>query len=127
MSIISINKSALDKLINESKRVGIIGYPGAGKTTLSNKYSNKLIIHTDDFLHLSHDERPEAILKILKEPFIVEGNEVTRLITRGLDLDCLVLVTGSARNDKSLRGLQGRIDKFLNESLGTIYTTNPRF
>lgn len=116
----------LDLLLRSSNRIGIIGYPGAGKTTLSLKVNNKQIIHTDDFLNFTHDERPERITAILKEPFVVEGNEVTRLINRGLTLDCVILVTGSQRMEKSLRGLQGRLDKFLAEYRGDIYMINPR-
>lgn len=117
---------SVDDLINNSKRVGIIGYPGAGKTTLSNKFSGKQVVHTDDFLNFTHDDRPQQIMNALKDSFIVEGNEVTRLVNRGLNLDCLILVTGSTRDDKSIKGLQGRVDKFLSEYPGDIYVINPR-
>lgn len=114
------------ELISKAKRVGIIGYPGAGKTTLANKVTDKQIIHTDDYLKFAHDDRPAKIMADLKEPFVVEGNEVTRLINRGLELDLIVVVTGSERNDKAIKGLQGRVDKFLREYSGVIHPFNPR-
>ena len=123
-----IRVNSVDDLILKSKRVGIFGYPGAGKTTLSIKYTDKKIIHTDDFLKYNHEDRPALIMKKLAqlESFIIEGNEVTRLVNRGLELDALILVTGSERFEPSLRGLKGRVDKFLGEYDGEIYTINTR-
>lgn len=122
--------SELTALAKDAKRIGIIGYPGAGKTTLANRLGIPLgirVIHTDDYLNHSHDDRPSAISSDLHVPFIVEGNEVTRLINRGLELDLLLLCIGSERDDKSVKGLQGRVDKFMKEYRGKVVTINPRW
>lgn len=125
MSIIHV--ASVDDIVAKANRVGIIGYPGAGKTTLAATVSGKQIVHTDDYLNFEHDERPARIMRDLKEPFVVEGNEVTRLINRGLKLDALIMVYGSTRAEKTLRGLQGRVDKFIDEYPGDIYAINPRY
>lgn len=124
--VASGNKKGFIDTLRDASKVGVIGYPGAGKTTFAGTIKNKKIIHTDDYLQYSHDERPEHIIKDLKEPFIVEGNEVTRLVKRGVEFDLIVLITGSERTDKSINGLKGRVDKFLKEYEGPIYVINPR-
>lgn len=119
-------KDGLIDSMRKAKKIGVIGYPGAGKTTFSKGVRDKKVIHTDDYLKFPHDERPEQIMKDLKEPFLVEGNEVTRLVKRGVDFDLLILIIGSERTDKSINGLKGRVDKFLKEYDGDIYVINPR-
>lgn len=123
-------EAALEDLVSKCPTIGIIGYPGAGKTTLANALGDgRQVIHTDDFLDgVSHEDRPAKILEALQSPYIVEGNEVTRLITRGLALDLLLLVVGSERLEKQTAGLRGRVDKFLREYEGNIriYHIRPR-
>ncbi len=124
------NQTVVLTLMNKLSKVGIIGYPGAGKTTLSLKSSDKPVVHTDDYLKTSHDDRPMKIMGDLAAmgSFIVEGNEVTRLVNRGLALDALIMVVGTERHDKSVKGLQGRVDKFIDEYDGKIpiYVVHPR-
>jgi len=125
------NMQAITRLVRGVNTIGVIGFPGAGKTTLAERIAEgRPISHTDDFLKLySHDDRPEVIMARLAEwsdGYVVEGNEVTRLITRGLRLDLVILVLGSTRNDKAVRGLQGRVKKFMAEHKGHVYAINPR-
>lgn len=126
--MIRVSPEAAEKIVLRQNRVGVIGYPGAGKTTLALSAKDKPTFHTDDFLRYSHDTRPNHILTALrdKDVFVVEGNEVTRLVNRGLELDALILVEGSTRIDKAAAGLRGRVDKFLREYKGDIYVVNPR-
>lgn len=126
--MIRISSMLAEQIIKDKDRVGLIGYPAAGKTTLALKHANKKVFHTDDYLKHDHEARPEMLLSDLRKypMFIVEGNEVTRLINRGLVLDALILVEGSERNDKATNGLRGRVDKFVREYGGLIYVVNPR-
>lgn len=125
-----IRIKSLRELPENWKTLGVIGYPGAGKTTICLRLLDHMkIIHTDGFLNFSHDDRPAAIMThvSLKGPeYVIEGNEVTRLIKRGWKPDALLLVEGSTRNDKATNGLRGRVDKFLNGFYDTVYVINPR-
>jgi len=128
--LIPITMPAFVMLLAKAQTVGVIGFPGVGKTTLctSIMFANKAVIHTDDYLkEHTHDERPAKIVADLKSPYVVEGNEVTRLITRGLKLDLLVCVNSpTEKTSKSMNGLRGRLQKFLAQYPGNVYVINPR-
>ena len=131
MKIIEMAPILLDDAVKISPRIAVIGYPGAGKTTLCKRFKDHKIIHTDNFLNLTHQMRPELLQQHVDAmnavgPICVEGNEVTRLITRGWKPNLLILVEGSERNDARTAGLRGRVDKFLREYKGIYYVINPR-
>ncbi len=92
------------------RTIGIVGYPGAGKTTLSESLGIALklpVIHTDDYLNLPHESQPGAILGdlgILPE-YIVEGTNVVRLFQRGWQPDLVIFVRGghARANCRSIR------------------------
>ena len=60
--------------------VAICGPPGGGKTTLSHALLS--VVHTDDFMHLSWEEAPHAILEELRQDRTrsVEGVQVARVL-----------------------------------------------
>lgn len=89
-------------------RVGLVGPPRCGKTTLAGelrqKYPEKLrIIHTDDFMPLPWEDVPWAIVKAAESVSanLVEGMQVPRAIRKGMVVDRLIAVeTSSAELNK---------------------------
>lgn len=121
-----VSFSELEDILEANDIIGITGYPGAGKTTLSKHGSNREIIHTDDYLKYNHKIIPDLIIRDLKQKdrYIIEGTQVTRLLSRGWEPDVLIVVLGSKRTDT--QGINKMIDNDLKESTCKIYTINPR-
>lgn len=75
----------------KGSNVLILGMPASGKTHLCNQldHSNHVVIHTDDYMHLSYDQAMYAALMAcheLKKPFIVEGIQCYRLLRKSAEL-----------------------------------------
>lgn len=144
--LIPVSMPKFAELLTKAKNVGVIGFPGVGKTHLCRSIvlgrhgdaTDKVIFHTDDYLKkYDHESRPGVIMSDLEETvtgaagcltsYIVEGNEVTRLVNRGLKLDLLVCVNSRTdKTDKSMNGLRGRLKKFIAEYRGDIVVIDPR-
>lgn len=80
----------------EYKRIGIVGYPGCGKTTLAAQF-DRPVVHTDDYLPLGHTAVPGAILSTLEglhDGYVVEGTSVARLFERGWKPDLVIYMKG---------------------------------
>lgn len=115
-------------LIDSAKSVGITGYPGAGKTTLTkrDRIKDKVIIHTDHFLDNPHEDIPGILLSELrtKPKHVIEGTQVVRLFKRGYRPDIVFLVTGTERTD--CKGIKTMIDRQMVNFKGPVYLINPR-
>ncbi len=113
--------SSIAELPSNASRIAIIGFPGAGKTTLALQFTDRPVIHTDDYLHIAHEPRPAAIQKALGKRCVVEGTEVSRLLSRGARFDVLVLVEGRSREGKGMKGLQTRVREAVAAWPGPVY------
>lgn len=119
----SVDSYTLDKL-RAYARIGVIGPPKAGKTTLSATLGDALdlpIIHSDDWQHLPWSDQSAALAAHCASPdrYLVEGVAVARALRKGLQVDCLIylqtplipLTPGQASLGKGLativKGLQG--------------------
>ena len=79
-------------ILKNFKRVAICGGPKTGKTTLSNTIPHELVVHTDEYMNLSWEEVPPAIIARLTgcPSFVIEGVQVPRVLRKGLEVDCVV-------------------------------------
>lgn len=113
-------------ILRAVKTVGIVGYPGAGKTTLSESLGGAIslpVIHTDDYLNLPHETQPRAILDDLRglweTGYIVEGTSVVRLFQRGWQPDLLIFIRGGDMGP-ACRSIRKMIDNKMNYCLAPV-------
>jgi len=116
----------LDDILDTCDVIGITGYPGSGKTSLSKYIKDREVIHTDAFLNNPHEKIPEILLNYMKHSnkYCIEGTQVTRLLSRGWEPDVLILVYGSERTDT--KGINKMIDNDLADYKGKVVCFNPR-
>ena len=95
MKIFGENYGALElnlKLNYESKKILVLGSPGAGKTFFSNDLSKKIgieTIHLDDYYwlegwkHLNADEWKNLLIMLMeRDSYIMDGNYIESLDLR---------------------------------------------
>lgn len=75
-------------------RIAITGTPRGGKTTLS-KWSDRTVVHTDDFKNKEWSEASQAIVdkcNKLQGKFVVEGVRVPHALRKGMLIDVVILL-----------------------------------
>lgn len=89
-----MNTKVLSELLGEFPKIGIIGPPHTGKTSLSYLVKERPVIHTDSFINEPWSEVPYSIIKTVKplDSFLIEGMQVPRAMRKGLPLDCILFL-----------------------------------
>ena len=78
------------------QKIAIVGGPKVGKTTLASTINDgRMVLSTDDFMDIDWPDQPYAILDALRREAVwcVEGIQVARALRKGLQPDCVVLLT----------------------------------
>jgi KaiC/GvpD/RAD55 family RecA-like ATPase len=81
------------QVLNTYARVAITGGPLTGKTTLSNRVTDRPVIHTDDFIVLGWSRDSQHVMEFANEtpgPLIVEGVAVPRALRKGMNVDAVI-------------------------------------
>lgn len=82
------------QVLKDFDRIAITGTPRGGKSTLS-KWSDRKVIHTDDFKDKEWSEASQFVAdqcNKLQGKFVVEGVSVPRALRKGLKVDVVVLL-----------------------------------
>jgi len=102
-----MNFDSYQKIVAESSRIVIIGYPNSGKSLLASEmeasgfFAAHTIYRTDEFKHLSYRRQLIRMLEVLwpLEKWIVEGIQGYRLLRKIEEMDLreirpnLILIT----------------------------------
>lgn len=94
-SLLTLNATAFLTLLSRYRRIGIVGAPKAGKTTLTALVTDRPVIHTDDWIDAGWADAPLKVIEAITSPdapFVVEGVIVPRAVRKGLQLDALLFL-----------------------------------
>lgn len=84
----------MNELLNQYKRIAIVGVPKAGKSTLSNQIKDRVVIHGDDYVDMKWADQPLAIIKNCGDhkTFCLEGCLAARALRKGLQVDAVIVL-----------------------------------
>jgi dephospho-CoA kinase len=94
------------EILREHKRVGIVGGPRTGKTTLASLVRDRPVIGTDRFKdEVSWDDTPASIIAEAEkhESVVIEGVMVARALRKGLPLDAIIYLTRPKVDESELK------------------------
>lgn len=120
-------------------RIAITGYPGSGKTTLSERMRDEnldlLIRHTDDLMHMEWSALSQFVVDNWFEepgPWIVEGVRIPHCLRKwckqnpydSLPIDRLIILEDTFKDlNSGQRSMAKSLDKILDE----LFLTWPQF
>lgn len=128
---IAINRGQMPfPSIRRFNRVAVTGRPGVGKTTAVRRLqrrgitSGRTVVHCDDYTGAGWAGQIGAVLTALDgcARFIVEGVQVPRLLSSGLDVDAVVVLSGPTT--KAKRGHRS-MSKAISSTLASWARANP--
>lgn len=81
-----------DDFLRTYRRIGVADGPRTGKTTLTGRITDRLVIHTDDYKDAVHwDDVPDAVIASSGAGRVwVEGIQVPRAMRKGMQLDAVI-------------------------------------
>ncbi len=83
-------------VLRDHRRIAIFGAPKTGKTTLSSTVTDRSVIHSDDWMHLSWSDASTALVQhcnAVETPYVVEGVAIPRALRKGLLVDAVIQLT----------------------------------
>jgi len=107
-----------DDALRAFPRLAISGRPKSGKTTLSERVSDRPVIHGDDYIKLGWSECSQKIVDVaaqIRGPLLIEGVQVPRALRKGLQVDAVIWL------DKRL-GEYNRHHETMLEGMLTVFT-----
>lgn len=99
-----------DEALAKYKRIAITGGPRSGKTTLSQRVSDRRVVHTDDYKDMGWSECSLFVCTLVNSllgPLVVEGVAVPRAMRKGMLVDAVIWLdaplVGTSRHHRSMR------------------------
>ena len=110
----------LGDLLSWHDRLLFAGVPWSGKSTVAARVTDRLVVHTDDFIAAGWDEAPKAAAAevVGVRRFVVEGVRALATLREGVEVDAVVwlpvvLREMSVTEERFARGRQTNFDKWL--------------
>ncbi len=113
--VIDARLKALDDAMMRFPRIAITGPPRVGKTWLSQRCSDRVVVHTDDWQASDWPAQPQLIIAGCAglDRFLLEGVQVPRALRKGLKVDALLWLDRAGAE-------QTREQKSMGKAIATI-------